>query len=173
MRGRKAGGFLDQSGWSIAVRGKGEWTNDEVTSEFSQSHFTLVKHKRHRKAVSVQNAEDYKTLIFMLLGEITFVIRPDCIFVNFWGACDSSVLQCSDQLDARSSCLEGALWRPCNFIPIHSLTGPMGQPFASRLGGHGSCTRDAPSLTMEPGSHVSAVSLQEGTNGLRPRQVQE
>jgi hypothetical protein len=65
------------------VRGKGEWTNDEVTSEFSQSHFTLVKHKRHRKAASVQKAEDYKTLILILLGEITFVIRPDCIFANW------------------------------------------------------------------------------------------
>jgi hypothetical protein len=74
--------FLDQSGLSIALRGKGELTNDEATSEFSESYFTLVKHKRHRKAVSVQKAEDYKTLIFMLLGEITFVIRPVYIFVN-------------------------------------------------------------------------------------------
>jgi hypothetical protein len=28
----------------------------------------------------------------------------------------------------------GALWRPCNFTPIHSLTGLVGQPFASCLG---------------------------------------
>jgi hypothetical protein len=63
------------------LRGKGEWTNDEETSEFSESYFTLVKHKRHRKGVSVQNSEDYKTLILMLLGEITFVIRPDSFFV--------------------------------------------------------------------------------------------
>ena len=76
------------------MRGKGEWTNDEVTSEFSESYFILVKHKRHRKAVSVQKAENNKTLIFMLLGEITFVIRPDCIFVNLRGAWDSAVLQC-------------------------------------------------------------------------------
>ncbi len=75
-------GFLDQSGLSIALRGKGELTNDEVTSEFSESYFTLVKHKRHRKGVSVQKSEDYKTLMLMLLGEITFVIGPDCIFVN-------------------------------------------------------------------------------------------
>ncbi len=27
------------------------------------------------------------------------------------------------------------LWRPCNFTPTHSLTGPVSQPFASRLGG--------------------------------------
>jgi hypothetical protein len=60
----------------------GELTYDEVTSEFSESYFTLVKHKRHRKATSVQKAEDYKTLICMLLGEMTFAIRPDCIFVN-------------------------------------------------------------------------------------------
>ncbi len=26
------------------------------------------------------------------------------------------------------------LWRPCNFTPIHSLTGPVDQPFASCLG---------------------------------------
>ncbi len=26
------------------------------------------------------------------------------------------------------------LWRPCNFSPIDSLTGPLGQPFASHLG---------------------------------------
>ncbi len=64
------------------MRGKGEWTNDEVTSEFSESYFTLVKHKRHRKGVYVQKSEDYKTLILMLLGEITFVIRPDCILEN-------------------------------------------------------------------------------------------
>ncbi len=27
------------------------------------------------------------------------------------------------------------LWRPCSFTPLHSLTGPVGQPFASRPGG--------------------------------------
>jgi hypothetical protein len=27
------------------------------------------------------------------------------------------------------------LWRPCNFTTIHSLTGPVGQPFASCLRG--------------------------------------
>jgi hypothetical protein len=64
------------------LRGKGEWTNDEVTSEFSESYFTLVKHKRHRKAVSVQKSTDYKTLILMLLGEITFVFRPNIIANN-------------------------------------------------------------------------------------------
>jgi hypothetical protein len=26
------------------------------------------------------------------------------------------------------------LWRSCNFTPIHRLTGPVGQPFASHLG---------------------------------------
>jgi hypothetical protein len=50
--------------------------------EFSKSYFTLVKHKRHREGVSVQKSEDYKTLIIMLLGEITFVIRPNSIFAN-------------------------------------------------------------------------------------------
>ncbi len=31
--------------------------------------------------------------------------------------------------------LGGVLWSPCNLTPIHSLTGPLGQPFASHLGG--------------------------------------
>ncbi len=30
--------------------------------------------------------------------------------------------------------LGGALWRPCYFTSLHSLTGPVGQPFASHLG---------------------------------------
>ncbi len=32
------------------------------------------------------------------------------------------------------------LWRPCNFTPTHSLTGPVGQPFASRLAEVGKVT---------------------------------
>jgi hypothetical protein len=28
----------------------------------------------------------------------------------------------------------GVLWRLCSFTPVHSLTGPVGQPFASHLG---------------------------------------
>jgi hypothetical protein len=47
------------------------------------------------------------------------------------------------------------LWRPYNITPLHSLTGPVGQPFASRLGGQ---------QFASPGwnwvSPVSAVSLQ-------------
>jgi hypothetical protein len=31
------------------------------------------------------------------------------------------------------------LWRPCSFTPIHSLTGPVGQPFASCLEGPTVC----------------------------------
>jgi hypothetical protein len=31
--------------------------------------------------------------------------------------------------------LRGALWRPCYFNLIHSLTGPVGPPFSSCLGG--------------------------------------
>jgi hypothetical protein len=37
----------------------------------------------------------------------------------------------------------GALWRPCNFTPIHSLTGPVGQPFAPCLGVSGPRPGDA------------------------------
>ncbi len=107
-----SGSFFSQSGWSIALRGKGEWTNDEVRSELSESYFTLEKHKTHRKAVSVQKSEEYKTLTLMLLGEITFVIRPDCIFVNLWGACDSSVLQCRTLQD--DSLLERRI--PCWWV---------------------------------------------------------
>jgi hypothetical protein len=34
------------------------------------------------------------------------------------------------------------LWRSCNFTPIHSLTGPVGQPYASRLGGQRFASRE-------------------------------
>jgi hypothetical protein len=44
----------------------------------------------------------------------------------------SSSLQHSDRLEPRSSCWRGALWRPSNFTPTHSLPGPVGQLFASR-----------------------------------------
>jgi hypothetical protein len=39
------------------------------------------------------------------------------------------------------------------------LTGPVGQQFASRLGGSSSRPRSASTLTMEPGSPVSNVLL--------------
>ncbi len=73
----------------------GSLVNHEWTRDFSESYFTLLKLKKHRKCTSVQKSEDYKTLLLILFGEITFVIGPDCIFVNLWGTCDSSVLQCS------------------------------------------------------------------------------
>ncbi len=49
---------------------------------YYESHHTQLKHNRNRKRISVQKPEDHKTLMLMLLGEITFVIRPDYIFVN-------------------------------------------------------------------------------------------
>ncbi len=73
---------IDQSGRSVTKGGGEEWTNNQITRDFSESHFTQLKHKRRRKCTSVQKSEDYKTLISMMLGEITFVIGPDCIFVN-------------------------------------------------------------------------------------------
>jgi hypothetical protein len=62
--------------------GKGGWTNNELSREFSESYFTLEKNNRYREGVSVQKSKDYKALILILLGEITFVTRPDCFFVN-------------------------------------------------------------------------------------------
>jgi hypothetical protein len=53
-----------------------------------------------------------------------------------------------------------ALQLHSNFIPMHSLTGPVGQPFASRLGGQQFVSCDAPTPTTEPGSPVCDVSLQ-------------
>ncbi len=47
-----------------------------------ESHYTKLKLTRNRKCKSVQKSEDHKTRILMLLGEIIFVIGPDCIFVN-------------------------------------------------------------------------------------------
>ncbi len=49
---------------------------------YYESHHTQLKHNGNRKCTSVQKSENYKTLILMLLGEITFVTGPDCIFVN-------------------------------------------------------------------------------------------
>ncbi len=66
----------------------------------------------------------------------------------------------SDRLNPPVRLLGEAPWRPCSFTPIHSLTGPVGQPFASRLGGSGSRPMVALTLTMEPGSPVSNVLLQ-------------
>jgi hypothetical protein len=54
-----------------------------------------------------------------------------------------------------------------SFTPIHSLTGPVGQPFASRIGDSGSRPGDAPALTIEPDSPVSDVSLQRTISRLR------
>jgi hypothetical protein len=42
------------------------------------------------------------------------------------------------------------LWRPCNFTPTHSLTGPVGQPFSSRLGGQWFASRGFVSLYQWP-----------------------
>jgi hypothetical protein len=82
MSGPGNTGIFQPIRMKYCIEGKGEWTNGEVTCKFSKSYFTLIQHKRHRKAVSVQKSEVYKTLILMLLVEITFVIRPDSFFVN-------------------------------------------------------------------------------------------
>jgi hypothetical protein len=51
-------------------------------------------------------------------------------------------------------------WGACVLTPLHSLTGPVCQLFASRLGGSGSCPC-APTL-LELGSPFSNVSLYYG-----------
>jgi hypothetical protein len=52
------------------------------------------------------------------------------------------------------------LWRPCNFTPAHSLTGPVAQPFASRLGGQRFASRGCTNSQWNRVFPVSAVSLQ-------------
>jgi hypothetical protein len=42
--------------------------------------FHPVKAQETRECTSVLKSEDYKTQMLMLLGEISFVIGPDCIF---------------------------------------------------------------------------------------------
>ncbi len=61
---------------------RGSLMNHEQTRDFSESYFTLLKLKKHRKCTSLPKSEDYKTLMLNLLGAITFIIRPECIFVN-------------------------------------------------------------------------------------------
>jgi hypothetical protein len=74
--------FLGQSGQSIVMRGEGVLHESVSTKDFlSHTYFTLWKLKKPRKFTSVQKSEDYRTLIEILLGEITFVIGPDCSFV--------------------------------------------------------------------------------------------
>jgi hypothetical protein len=65
-------------------------------------------------------------------------------------------------LTGQSPCqfVGGGLWRPCSYRFIHTLTGPVGQPFASLLGGQGSASWGSTN-TIEPGSPVSNVSLQK------------
>jgi hypothetical protein len=58
----------------------------------------------------------------------------------------------------------GALWRPCFFTPIHSLTGPVGQPLTSRLGGQWFASRICTfTSTSETGSLLLAMSHYRGT----------
>ncbi len=54
----------------------------------------------------------------------------------------------------------GDLWRPCNFSPPHSLTGPVGQPFASHLGGQRFMSCGCTNSQLNWVSSVSVVSLQ-------------
>ncbi len=51
------------------------------------------------------------------------------------------------------------LWRPWNFTPIHSLIGPVGQPFASRPGGQRFASQACLNSQWNRVSPVNAVSL--------------
>jgi hypothetical protein len=52
----------------------------------NQRSFLIMIHpgkaQKAQEGVSIQKLKDYKTLILMLLDEITFVIVPDYIFVD-------------------------------------------------------------------------------------------
>ncbi len=54
----------------------------------------------------------------------------------------SSSSQYSYRLEPRSNCWVGALWISGNFTSPHILTGPVGQPFASHLGGQRCASRE-------------------------------
>jgi hypothetical protein len=71
----------------------------------------------------------------------------------------SSSSQHSDRLEPLSSCWEGALWRPCNFIPLYSLTGSVGQLFASHLGGQQFTSFTSWGCTNSQWNWVSPVSV--------------
>jgi hypothetical protein len=60
--------------------GGGDLSRPIMMKYHCESHYTQWKHNRNRKCTSVQKSEHYKTLMLMLLGEITFVTGPDCIF---------------------------------------------------------------------------------------------
>jgi hypothetical protein len=106
-------------------------------------------------------ADDVKSRQFRntsVRASLGFNVKSQCDHTSFFrfhsAPCrSSSSSQHSDWLEPWSSCWWEALWRPCNFPPIHSLTGPVGQPFASCLGGSGSRPGDAPTLTMITMSH--------------------
>jgi hypothetical protein len=55
----------------------------------------------------------------------------------------------------------GALWSSCILTLLHSLTGPVGQPFASRLGGAGLHAPEVHPHFWNWDSPVIVVSLQE------------
>jgi hypothetical protein len=78
------------------------------------------------------------------------------VIIDNWGA---AVIGISKIAVLLYSCNSKVCGGACRFTPIHSLTGPESQPFASHLGDRGLHPRDAPKLTMEPGSPASDVSL--------------
>jgi hypothetical protein len=50
------------------------------------------------KCTFIQERKDFKTLIWKLVGVITFVIGPDSLDLKLRGTCASAVLQCGDTI---------------------------------------------------------------------------
>jgi hypothetical protein len=61
--------------------------------------------------------------------------------------------------------------RPCNFTPLHSLTGPAGSPFASRLGGQWFTSQGCTNSQWNRVSPVNYVSLHYPLDWFPPSQL--
>jgi hypothetical protein len=82
----------------------------------------------------------------------------------------SSVLSAQWPVRAPVKLLGGALWRPCNFTLTHSVTGLVGEPFSSCLGGQRFTSRGCTNSQWNWVSPVIDVSLQNyhfGRGGCR------
>jgi hypothetical protein len=67
--------------------------------------------------------------------------------------------------------LGGAMWRPCNITQIHCLNGPVGQPFAFRLGGQQFVSQGCTHNHNGTGFLLLALSCYKGAFYSVPRDV--